>query len=77
MEQNKNSPILSKESMRNFFELYNPPDPSDVTVSPLLASSFTNQPSAYIQIAGLDPMRDEGLAYATKLKNAKYESTQQ
>ena len=63
--------------MRNFFELYNPPNPADITVSPLLAPCFKNQPPTYIQVAGLDPMRDEGFAYAMRLRKAKYVSVQQ
>ncbi|KAL6240262.1 hypothetical protein RBB50_012828 [Rhinocladiella similis] len=70
MEDNKDAPLLSKTSMQLFWSYYNPPVKTDWRVSPLLASSFKALPKTYIQIAGLDPLRDEGLAYAIKLKAA-------
>lgn len=56
--------------MELFWGYYAPPDPSHPDVSPLLAKSFNGLAPAYIQIAGHDPLRDEGLAYAKKLKEA-------
>lgn len=70
IEDLKDAPLLSKRSMELFFSYYNPPDPADVNMSPLLAENFTGLASAYMQIAGMDPLRDEGLAYAEKLKHA-------
>lgn len=40
---------------------------TDPRVSPLLFNDFTGQPPAFIQTAGFDPLKDEGLAYADKL----------
>lgn len=37
-------------------------------VSPLLAESLVGVPPAYIQVAGGDPLRDEGLCYAQRLE---------
>lgn len=39
-------------------------------VSPLLARDFSNLPPAHIIIAGFDLLRDEGYAYANKLKES-------
>ena len=50
-------------------ELYQAP-PTDTSVSPLLLSSHRGLPPAFIQVAGLDPLRDEGLLYEKLLKEA-------
>jgi len=42
----------------------------DGEVSPLLAASFAGLPPALVVTAGLDPLVDEGLAYARKLRAA-------
>ncbi|HEX3944426.1 MAG TPA: alpha/beta hydrolase [Rhizomicrobium sp.] len=38
--------------------------------SPLLAESFAGLPPAYLMVAGFDPLRDEAIAYAEKLRAA-------
>jgi acetyl esterase len=43
---------------------------SDIKASPLLAEKFTGLPPAYIMVAGFDPLHDEGVAYAEKLRDA-------
>ncbi|KAF7333119.1 Abhydrolase-3 domain-containing protein [Mycena venus] len=55
-EQNKNAPILSKELMDFLYRL-----------SPLLTDP-TGLPPSYLQICGLDPLRDEGLLYKRLLR---------
>jgi acetyl esterase len=45
-------------------------DKSDVRMSPLLAKSLAGLPPAYIMVAGFDPLHDEGVMYAEKLKAA-------
>ncbi len=49
------------------------PDPSlarDPRVSPLLAEDLSGAPPAAIFTAGFDPLRDEGMAYAARLREA-------
>jgi acetyl esterase len=45
-------------------------DKRDLRASPLLASSLENLPPAYVITAGFDPLRDEGFAYARRLREA-------
>lgn len=70
MEELKDAPFLEKRSMELFWGYYNPPDPRHPDVSPLLNKNFKGLAPAYVQISGMDPLRDEGLAYADKLKQA-------
>ena len=45
-------------------------DGEDWRASPARAKSFANLPPAYVLTAGADPLRDEGLEYAERLKQA-------
>ncbi|KAH6988665.1 Alpha/Beta hydrolase protein [Ilyonectria destructans] len=68
-KENADAPILSFASVAKFLEYYDPP-PEDIRVSPLLANDLSGLPPTYIQIAGADPLRDDGFAYAKKLQQA-------
>lgn len=70
LEELKDAPLLSERSMELFYGYLNPPRPSDPEASPLLNTTFKGHPPTYMQIAGMDPLRDEGLAYADKLRDA-------
>ena len=64
--------MLTRDSMLWFFDHYLPSKAaaSDWRVSPLRASSHAGVAPALIVTAGFDPLRDEGEAYAQKLRDA-------
>ena len=45
-------------------------DLSEPAFSPLLTPELSNLPPAIVVTAGFDPIRDEGLAYARRLREA-------
>ena len=63
---------LTRTMMRWYIAQYapNPDDVRDWKASPLLAPSVTGVPPALVITAGLDPLRDEGEAYARKLEES-------
>ncbi|KAH8115030.1 Alpha/Beta hydrolase protein [Phellopilus nigrolimitatus] len=66
-DQNKDDPILHPALFKLFMDAY--PGPStDPEMSPLLAETLAGLPPAYMQVAGGDPLRDEGLLYAQRLE---------
>jgi acetyl esterase/lipase len=71
-EQNANAPTINGQSMRWFWRQYCPDADagSDPLASPLLAKDHSRLPPALIQVAGLDALRDEGIAYAGVLEAA-------
>jgi acetyl esterase len=73
MEEYAEAPlVLNRLGMRWFWDYY-APDParrSEPWASPLRAESHAGLPPAYVLVAQHDPLRDEGLAYAEKLKAA-------
>ncbi|KAL0575169.1 hypothetical protein V5O48_006791 [Marasmius crinis-equi] len=69
IEQNKDAPVLNKAAIDNFMGKYKP-SPTDTRFSPLLLDSHKGLPAAYVQVCGLDPLRDEGLLYEKILKEA-------
>lgn len=67
---------LTADRMRFYISQYlkQPADASSPRASPLLAPTFTGLPPALIIVAGLDPLVDEGLAYANNLRAAGIEA---
>ena len=57
--------------MDKFEAAYLPPgtDASDQRISVLKCPDLTNLPTAYVATAGFDPLRDEGEAYALKMRD--------
>ena len=66
------SPALSAKQIAWFVENYLPPgaDPADPLISPYRAASLAGLPPAIVNLAGFDPLHDDGLAYATALREA-------
>jgi acetyl esterase len=64
--------LLTKGDMESFEGHYLPPgsDASDPRVSILQAPDLSGLPPAYVATAGFDPLRDEGEAYALRMREA-------
>ncbi len=64
--------LLTRRDMDYFEDRYLPPgvDRSDPNVSILQADELGNLPPAYVATAGFDPLRDEGEAYALRMREA-------
>ncbi|PWN02959.1 esterase [Nocardioides silvaticus] len=66
------SPALSAKQIAWFIDNYLPEgtDKADPRVSPLRATSLEGLPPAIVNLAGFDPLHDDGTAYATALLEA-------
>ncbi|KAK7062796.1 hypothetical protein VNI00_000287 [Paramarasmius palmivorus] len=73
MEQNKDAPFLSKAAIDLILNNYHAP-PTDPNMSPLLFQSHKALPPAFIQVCGLDPLRDEAFLYQKVLEEAGVEA---
>lgn len=64
--------MLTRERMQYFAECYlrGARDAADWRASPLKATDFSHLPPAWIVTASHDPLRDEGKAYADRLRAA-------
>ncbi|KAF8575619.1 hypothetical protein K439DRAFT_1398020 [Ramaria rubella] len=70
MTQNSDAPLLTRKELSLLYVDYNPPDLTSPDVSPLLAPSLRGLPPAYLQICGLDPLRDEAFLYDKLLRES-------
>jgi acetyl esterase len=64
--------FLEKETLDWFYASYLPPgaDRNDPKISPLRAKDLSGLPPAFIMLGGYDPLHDEGVQYADKLRAA-------
>ena len=64
--------FLERRAIEYFNSLYlgAKADPNSPRVSPLKEADFSGLPPAYVMLGGYDPLHDEGLAYAQKLRAA-------
>jgi acetyl esterase len=64
--------LLTERSMDWYRSHYLPDDEAgrDPRASPLLADDLSGAPRTYLAVAGFDPLRDEGLAYGARLREA-------
>ncbi|MDQ1403090.1 MAG: acetyl esterase [Actinomycetota bacterium] len=72
MRENGEGKLLTAATMTWFWDIYLGPDAdrSDPRVSPIAASDLAGLPPALVITAELDPLRDEGEAYAMRLEQA-------
>ena len=72
IEENKEGYLLTKADMHYFSGHYlsGGADPRDPLVSPLFAEDLSGLPPALVMTAEFDPLRDEGEAYAERLREA-------
>lgn len=68
--------LLTADAMRHYWDNYldKPADGENPYVSPLLAESLRDLPRALVLTAEFDPLRDEGEAYAERLREAGNEA---
>ncbi len=64
--------FLEKETLDWFYASYLPSgaDLSDPKISPLRAKDVSGLPPAFVMLGGFDPLHDEGMQYADKLRAA-------
>lgn len=69
--------LMEKQVIEWCYSQVLPPgaDRASPKVSPLNARDFSGLPPAYVVLGGYDPLHDEGLAYAEKLKAAGVQVT--
>jgi acetyl esterase len=64
--------VIPRDRIAWYTEQYlrSPADQADLRASPLRAPSLAGQPPSLVVTAGFDPLRDEGRAYADRLREA-------
>jgi acetyl esterase len=75
--ENAHAPLLTARMMSWFLKQYRPDsaDPRDPLIAPLQARDLSHLPPALILAAGCDPLRDEAMQYAARLRAAEVHAT--
>jgi acetyl esterase len=72
--RNANAPCLTRDEMRFYLESFLGPEGSpawrDAKAAPNLAGDVSYLPPSYITVAAHDPLRDDGVIFADKLRQA-------
>lgn len=76
-EQNADGPLMTRREMLWFWDHYlrDQADEVDPRAAPLLAADLSGLPPTTVVVAELDLLRDEGLAYADRLRAAGVQVT--
>jgi acetyl esterase len=71
-EEMRNDAVIPRERILFYLDWYlsSPAERDDPRASPALAANLAGQPPAYVVTCGFDPLRDEGRAYAERLRGA-------
>ena len=71
-EQNADGPLMTRREMHWFWDHYlrDEADEADPRAVPLAAGDLSGLPAATVVVCELDLLRDEGLAYADRLRDA-------
>lgn len=74
--QNEHAPLLNVALIRHFNKLMNVPNPKDDVQFPGYApdSDLAKMPKTVFLVAGMDPLRDEGIEFDNRLKAAGVET---
>lgn len=72
VQENGTDYLLTRGKLQDYIDLYASceEDKKNPYFAPILADDFSNQPDTLVLTAEFDPLRDEGEAYAGKLKEA-------
>ncbi|KAF8583025.1 hypothetical protein K439DRAFT_110371 [Ramaria rubella] len=70
MDQNKDAPLLTRHDLEGSYNDYQAPDLTSPDIAPLLAPNHQGLPPAYVQVCGLDPLRDEAFLYEKILRES-------
>lgn len=68
--ENAGGPLLTAEMMRGMAQMYvpNPADRNNPLAAPLMAPDLRGMPPAFVAVAEHDPLRDDGIEYAERLR---------